>query len=117
MVSLFAGMPVSDYNRSLDWYRRLLGGEPSFYPNDREAVWEVGENCFVYFEVVPERAGGSLTMVMVDDVDARVAAISESGISPLRVEQYEGGMRKVVFADPDGNELSFGGTSPGQGTG
>jgi predicted lactoylglutathione lyase len=111
MVDLFAGFPVTDYDRSLQWYRQLLGSEPSFYPNDREAVWEAGEHCFVYFEVLPERAGGSLSMLMTDDIDATVAEIAERGIKPVRIEQYEQGMRKVVYADPDGNELSFGGTS------
>jgi len=111
MVDLFAGFPVTDYDRSLLWYRQLLGSEPSFHPNDREAVWEVGEHCFVYFEVLPERAGGSLSMLMADDIDATVAKIGERGLVPLRIEQYEAGMRKVVYADPDGNELSFGGTS------
>jgi len=111
MVSLFARLPVSDYDGSLEWYRRLLGADPSFYPNEREAVWQVGENCFVYFEVLPERAGGSLSMVMVDDLDARVAAISDRGIDALRMEKYDDGMHKIVFADPDGNEFSFGGKS------
>ena len=111
MVDLFAGFPVTDYDRSLQWFRKLLGSEPSFYPSDREAVWEVGEHCYVYFEVLPERAGGSLSMLMADDVDATVAAIAERGLEALRVEQYEGGMRKVVYKDPDGNELSFGGPS------
>jgi hypothetical protein len=109
MVDLFAGFPVADYLPALQWYRQLLGSEPSFYPNDREAVWEVGEHCFVYFEVLPDRAGGSLNMVMVDDLDERVDAINARGIAPTRIEQYEGTMRKVVYTDPDGNEISFGG--------
>ena len=110
MVDLFAGFPVTDYDRSLQWYRQLLGKEPSFYPNDREAVWEVGEHRYVYFEVLPERAGGSLSMLMAKDIDATVAEIAARGLDPLRVEHYEEGMRKVVYQDPDGNELSFGGT-------
>lgn len=109
MVDLFAGFPVADYQPALQWYRQLLGSEPSFYPNDREAVWEVGEHCFVYFEVLPDTAGGSLSMVMVDDLDARVDAIAARGIDPTRVERYEGAMRKIVYTDPDGNEISFGG--------
>lgn len=112
MVDIFAGFPVTDYDRALEWYRLLLGRDPSFHPNDREAVWEVGEHCFVYFEVLPDRAGGSLSMVMVDNIDATVAEIADRGIDPLRTEPYEGGMRKVVYQDPDGNELSFGGVSP-----
>ena len=111
MVDLFAGFPVSEYETALAWYSRLLGSEPSFHPNDREAVWEVGEHCFVYFEVLPDRAGRSFSMVMVDRLDERVGAIAARGLDPLRVEVYEDGMRKVVYADPDGNEVSFGGTS------
>lgn len=109
MVDLFAGFPVSDFARSLDWYRRLLGAEPSFYPNEREAVWEVGAHCYLYIEVLPDRAGGSLSMVMAEDVAATTSGISSRGIEPSRVEEYDEGMRKVVYTDPDGNEVSFGG--------
>ena len=111
MVDLFAGFPVADYDRSLRWYRQLFGRDPSFLPNDREAVWEVGEHCYVYFEVLADRAGGSLGMVMVDDIDGEVSEITGRGIEPLRIEEYDEGMRKVVYGDPDGNELSFGGTT------
>ena len=113
MVDLFAGFPVTEYVHSLQWYRQLLGSEPSFYPNEREAVWQIDAHLFVYFEVLPERAGGSLSMIMAEDgpstrrwPKSRPAALSHSGSSSI-----EEGMRKVVYQDPDGNELSFGGTS------
>ena len=111
MADLFAGFPVSDFTRSLRWYVELLGSEPSFFPNQREAVWEVAPHCYVYIELLPERAGGSLTMLMVDDIDGMTSAISGRGIEPSRVENYDDGMRKVVYGDPDGNELSFGGVT------
>lgn len=38
--------------------------------------------------------------------------VSGRGIEALRSEHYESGMRKIVYQDPDGNELSFGGISP-----
>lgn len=111
-TDLFAGLPVADYERSLSWYRRLLGAEPSFLPNDVEAVWEVGEHRYVYIERLPDRAGRSMHMLMVADIDVTIAAIAERGIAPDREETYDG-MRKVVFRDPDGNEFSFGGASTG----
>ncbi len=43
-VDLFAGLPVSDYQRALTWYERLLGSEPAFLPNATEAVWELAEH-------------------------------------------------------------------------
>jgi hypothetical protein len=29
-VDLFAGIPVADYTAALEWYKRLLGSEPTF---------------------------------------------------------------------------------------
>ena len=110
MVDLFAGFPVTEYVHSLQWYRQLPEANPAS-TNEREAVWQIDAHLFVYFEVLPERAGGSLSMIMAEDIDKTVAEISARGLEPLRVEQYEEGMRKVVYQDPDGNELSFGGTS------
>jgi hypothetical protein len=36
-VDLFAGLPVSDYQRAPTWCERLLGAEPAFFPNETEA--------------------------------------------------------------------------------
>jgi hypothetical protein len=47
-VDLFAGIPVSDLARATEWYSRLLGAEPSFFPNDEEAVWTLSEHRHVY---------------------------------------------------------------------
>jgi hypothetical protein len=55
-VDLFAGSPVSDYRRALDWYQALLGSEPAFLPNESEAVWELAEHRYLYFEVLPAAA-------------------------------------------------------------
>jgi hypothetical protein len=46
-MDLFAGIPVTDRARSIDWYERLLGAPPSFLPNDTEAVWELADHRFV----------------------------------------------------------------------
>ena len=108
-VDLFAGISVSDYQGAVAWYERFLGASPSFLPNDVEAVWELAEHRFVYIEVRPEHAGHALSTIFVDDLDARVAAIAEQGIQPVERETYSNGVRKVIYRDPDGNELSLGG--------
>lgn len=108
-LDLFAGTPVSDLERAVAWYERLLGAAPAFRPNDTEAVWELAEHCYVYVELLPEHAGHGMHTVFVDDLDARVAAAAERGIEPTRQESYENGVRKVLFHDPDGNELGLGG--------
>ncbi len=59
-VDLFAGIPVGDYQRALAWYERLLGSEPSFLPNAKEAVWELAEHRWVFIEERPEHAGHAM---------------------------------------------------------
>ena len=109
-IDLFAGIPVSDYAVALDWYERLLGAAPSFVPDETEAVWDVAENRYLYIDASrPERAGYAIQTVFVDDLDARIAGIAERGIEPVERETYDNGVRKVIYRDPDGNEIGFGG--------
>jgi catechol 2,3-dioxygenase-like lactoylglutathione lyase family enzyme len=108
-VELFAGLPVSDYERARAWYERLLGAEPAFLPNDVEAVWELAESRYLYVEVRPRHAGHAMQTLFVDDLDERVTAIAARGIEPAERETYENGVRKVIYRDPDGNEIGFGG--------
>ena len=35
------------------------------------------------------------------------------GIEPASQETYGNGVRKVIYRDPDGNEIGFGGAPPG----
>lgn len=106
---LFAGMCVSDYDRARAWYEKLLGAPPTFLPNDVEAVWDVAEGRSVYIAVKPEHAGHSLTTLFVDNLDEWVEEISARGLEPVRCEQYDNGVRKAVYHDPDGNEFGIGG--------
>jgi predicted enzyme related to lactoylglutathione lyase len=108
-VDLFAGIAVTDYAVALDWYERLFGSPPSFFPNDNEAVWEVGEHRYVFIEHRPEHAGHARHLVFDDDLDGRVAQIAERGITPVERETLSNGVRKVTYRDPDGNEFGFGG--------
>lgn len=108
-VVLFAGIPVNDYTAALSWYERLLGSPPTFFPNDTEAVWELAEHRYVYIEHRPGRAYHALHTVFVDDLDTRVAGITDRGLEPSSRETYANGVRKVTYHDPDGNEIGLGG--------
>ncbi len=48
-------------------------------------------------------------MIFLDDLDSQVAAIAARGLEPDERETYANGVRKVLYRDPDGNELGFGG--------
>ncbi|MET8863645.1 VOC family protein [Nonomuraea sp. NPDC004580] len=108
-LDLFAGIPVSDYQAALRWYEQLFGEKPSFIPNDVEAVWELAEHRYVYIVQEPERAGNALVVSFVEDLRERVAAITRRGIEPVKRETYENGVTKVIYEDPEGNEIAFGG--------
>jgi dihydrofolate reductase len=108
-LDLFAGIPVDDFATALTWYEKLFGGAPAFFPNDVEAVWQLAENRWVYIKRLPERAGHAEHTVFVDDLDDRVAAIAGRGLEPAERETYDNGVRKIVYRDPEGNEVGFGG--------
>ena len=108
-LDLFAEIPVTDYPAALAWYERFFGYPPAFAPHDKESVWELAEHRFVVVVQLPERAGYALTTAFVDDLDARVAGITQRGLAPTKRETYGNGVRKVIYRDPEGNEIGFGG--------
>ncbi len=107
-LDLFAGIPVNDYAAALAWYERLLGAPPAFFPHDTEAVWGLADHRWLYIVRRPEHAGHAMLTIMVDDFDDRVVQIAERGIELTSREAYEGGVRKWVYRDPEGNEIGIG---------
>jgi hypothetical protein len=108
-LDLFAGIPVADYAAALEWYERLLGSPPAFFPHDTEAVWEVAVHRYVYIVQQPEHAGHARHTIFVDDLDALVAQIADRGLDPVERETYANDVRKITYRDFDGNEIGFGG--------
>jgi catechol 2,3-dioxygenase-like lactoylglutathione lyase family enzyme len=107
-LHLFAGLRVRDFEAARPWYERLLG-EPSLFPHATEAVWTLAEDRSVYVVQHPDGAGHSVVTIFVDDLDSQVAAIAARGLEPDDSETYSNGVRKVIYRDPEGNELGFGG--------
>ena len=110
-LHLFAGLRVRDFQAARAWYERLLG-EPAFFPHATEAVWTLAQDRSIYVVEHPNGAGKSVVTILLDDLDAQVAAIAARGIQPDERESYSNGVRKVIYRDPDGNELGLGGAAP-----
>jgi len=108
-ADLFAEFPVKDYSASLSWYERLLGCPPAFFPNDIEAVWELAEHRYIFIKIFPEHAGHAFNLVFLSDLDNFIAQVAERGLHPTKNETLTNGVRKVIYNDPDGNEVGFGG--------
>lgn len=111
--NLFACMPVADLDRAATWYEAFLGGPATFRPNDVELVWDVEEHASVYVEVQPEQAGNGKITLFVDDLDTILAGLSGRGLEPESSETYDNGVRKLIYRDPDGNEVGLGGMPAG----
>ncbi len=107
-LHLFAGVRVRDINAARPWYERVLG-EPTFFPHAAEVVWTLADNRSIYIVEHAMGAGSSVLTIFVDDLDAHVAAIAARGLGPDEREIYSNGARKMLYRDPDGNELGFGG--------
>ena len=114
-VGIFAGIPVNDFQLALEWYKRLLGADPAFYPQDIEAVWQLAEDRYVYIIQDADRAGRAVCMIWVDDPISEVARIADQGLEPVDVEKHDR-VWKYVFHDADGNVTGIGGdvSSPGR---
>lgn len=107
-TGIFAGIAVRDYESAAQWYEQLFGSEPAFCPNDIEAVWQLAEGLYMYIVEDPDRAGGAVSMIWVDDPVSEIARIAERGLQPVDVEEH-GNVRKYVYRDADGNETGVGG--------
>jgi hypothetical protein len=101
-LDLFAGIPVGTYTAAREWYQRLLGVPPIFFPHDTEAVWEVAGHRYLYIVQQPEHAGHTMHTLFVDDLDALVGQIANRGLDPVKRETYSNGVRKATYRDPDG---------------
>jgi catechol 2,3-dioxygenase-like lactoylglutathione lyase family enzyme len=105
----FISVPVSDLERSTEWYRDTLGlpqtGEGGF------PEFELGDNAFLYL-IDPRSLGGEFTTAHGSPIALRVADVAETrkemedrGIE-FAGEIYDTGVCHMApFDDPDGNRF------------
>ena len=105
---LFAGVPVSELGPAIDWWERFLGRPPDMTPNESERTWQLTDDGWIYVVEDRERAGNGLTTLIVDDLDARIGELNESGIETGNVERLNENTRTLMLADPDGNRIQLG---------
>jgi predicted enzyme related to lactoylglutathione lyase len=100
-------LPVSDWRRSRDWWRDVLGLKIEFEMPERSAVAMVDEADLTVFlengEVISNPVLGFT--IQVDDVEARHATLAAAGVAfvhpPMKVFWGYG----AELVDPDGYRL------------
>jgi hypothetical protein len=73
-------------------------------------VWELAEHRYLFVVENRDAPGGAIITIFVDDLDALTADVASRGIEPAERVTYSNGVRKVIYRDVDGNEISFGGS-------
>jgi catechol 2,3-dioxygenase-like lactoylglutathione lyase family enzyme len=105
----FVSVPVTDMQRSIDFYAKTLGlpqtGEGDF------PEFKLGDNAFLYL-VDPTAVGGEFTAPHSSGIALRVADVAEARAEleakgvVFRGDTYDTGVcHMAIFGDPDGNAL------------
>jgi catechol 2,3-dioxygenase-like lactoylglutathione lyase family enzyme len=105
ITDLFAGVPVSDLDASIDWYTRFFG------PADRrvgdEVLWEIHKHATLFIEPNAAQAGAGRITLAVAGLDALLERPAAQRIEHEPIETYSNGVRHVKVPDPDGNAIAL----------
>jgi catechol 2,3-dioxygenase-like lactoylglutathione lyase family enzyme len=105
ITHLFAGVPVSDLDASIDWYTRFFGRPPDGRVGD-EVLWEIDERAWLFIEPNAVQAGAGRITLAVAGLDALLERLAAQHIEHEPIETYSNGVRHVNVPDPDGNTTS-----------
>jgi catechol 2,3-dioxygenase-like lactoylglutathione lyase family enzyme len=106
ITHLYAGVPVSDLDASIDWYTRFFGRPPDFRAGD-EVLWEIAEHATLFIEPNAAEAGAGRITLAVAGLDALLDRLTAQHIEHEPIETYSNGVRHVKIPDPDGNAIAF----------
>jgi catechol 2,3-dioxygenase-like lactoylglutathione lyase family enzyme len=114
ITDLFAGVPVSDLDASIDWYTRLLGRAADSRVGD-EVLWEIDQHAWLFIEPNAAQAGAGRITLAVTGLDGLLERLAAERIEHEPIETYSNGVRHVKIPDPDGNAIAF--AEPPEGAG
>jgi catechol 2,3-dioxygenase-like lactoylglutathione lyase family enzyme len=106
ITDLFAGVPVSDLDASIDWYTRFFGRPPDARVGD-EVLWEIDEHAWLFIEPNEAQAGAGRITLAVAGLDGLLERLADQRIEHEPIETYSNGVRHVNIPDPDENTIAF----------
>lgn len=104
---VLAVVPVSDIDRSEQWYASLFGRPADNNPMPSLVEWQVLPGAWVQVFSDPDRAGRGLLNFAVDDLENHLAEIGRRGIGSDEIVDASKGVRTSSVTDPDGNRIAF----------
>ncbi len=109
VASVTVGLPVSDLDGAVTWYRQVLElQEPDLQPADGVVEFKVGAVWLQLGEEPTERSGAQVvTRFGVDDAERERQRLERLGIPVGPLESVPDVVEYFDFEDPDGNVLSM----------
>ncbi len=113
MEIAFTGYPVTDLKRARQFYEGTLGLKPTKLFGDDNTAWieyDIGPHTLSIGNGAPDwkpSPGGGSVGLEVDDFDAAVNQLKQSG-APFRLEPIQTPVcQMAVVSDPDGNSITI----------
>lgn len=109
---LTCSMGVSDLDRSIDWYGKILGCTLLYRVDDigwcEMATAMPGVNIGLGLREAVTQGGGATNVFEVVDIDAAKAFLDAHGVRlDGDIQHIPGLVRLLTFFDPDGNSFMF----------
>ena len=104
---VLAVVPVSDLEKSRQWYGSLFGRPADNNPMPTLVEWQVVPGAWVQVFSDPDRAGSGLLNFAVDDLEAHLAEVGGRDIESDEIVDANKGVRTSTVTDPDGNTIRF----------
>lgn len=106
--SFTVGLPVTDLNKAVKWYRQLLGEIDEINP--APGVWEfqiISSGWLQLFKSEPNGSNPAVVRFESDNIEASWMLALSLGTDVGEIQTVPGAVRYFEFRDPFGNQLSF----------
>ncbi len=106
MVGIFAVACVTDMERSVAWYARLMGPAPDDRPMEGLVQWRSASGAGLQLVLEVEKSGSSLITIVTREMDLVRAQLAAA---TLQLEPNIQGDFGIIaqISDPDGNRVTL----------
>jgi catechol 2,3-dioxygenase-like lactoylglutathione lyase family enzyme len=106
ITNLYAGVPVTDLDASIDWCTRFFGRPPDMRAGD-EILWDLDGHATLFIEPNVEHAGAGRITLGVTGLDGLLERLAAQGIDHEPIQTYSNSVRHAKVPDPNGNAIAF----------